>query len=189
MTEFRVDRRDFIFGLASTAGAGWLAAHGAELRAIAEYAAALQPEQAFEFFTPEQAREFDSISAQIVPTDETPGAREANVVRFVDRYLATIARNGQPQFLTDLQRLGDAVAARMPASRSFASLSDADQVTCLTAFEQSNRGAFDRFRSLTMLGLFSDPIHGGNSNRVGWKLIGFEDRHAWVPPFGYYDRV
>ena len=23
---------------------------------------------------------------------------------------------------------------------------------------------------------------------VGWKLIGFEDRHVFQPPFGYYDR-
>jgi hypothetical protein len=23
---------------------------------------------------------------------------------------------------------------------------------------------------------------------VGWKLIGFEDRHFFQPPFGFYDR-
>jgi hypothetical protein len=23
---------------------------------------------------------------------------------------------------------------------------------------------------------------------MGWKLIGFEDRHVFEPPFGYYDR-
>ena len=188
MTESGVDRRDFIFGLAGAAFAGLASACGA-LRAVAEYAASVPPEQAFEFFTPEQAREFDSISAQIVPTDDTPGAREANAVRFVDRYLATIARDAQPRFLTDLQRLGDAVAARTRSTRSFTSLSDADQIACLTAFEQSDRGAFDRFRSATMLGMLSDPVHGGNSNKVGWTLIGFDDRHSWAPPFGYYDRV
>jgi hypothetical protein len=40
-----------------------------------------------------------------------------------------------------------------------------------------------------MLGMFIDPIHGGNFNKVGWKMIGFEDRYSWTPPFGYYDRV
>ena len=29
--------------------------------------------------------------------------------------------------------------------------------------------------------------YGGNRDRVGWKLIGFEDRMAYQPPFGYYD--
>jgi hypothetical protein len=40
-----------------------------------------------------------------------------------------------------------------------------------------------------MLGMFSHPMHGGNFNKVGWNLIGFEDRYSWTPPFGYYDRV
>jgi hypothetical protein len=22
---------------------------------------------------------------------------------------------------------------------------------------------------------------------MGWDLIGFDHRHAWAPPFGYYD--
>ena len=37
------------------------------------------------FFTPEQALEVEEMAAQIIPTDETPGAREARVVAFIDR--------------------------------------------------------------------------------------------------------
>jgi hypothetical protein len=22
---------------------------------------------------------------------------------------------------------------------------------------------------------------------MGWKLLGFDHRHVWAPPFGYYD--
>ena len=36
--------------------------------------------------------------------------------------------------------------------------------------------------------MFTLPAYGGNRDRVGWKLIGFEDTHAFYPPFGYYDR-
>jgi hypothetical protein len=32
------------------------------------------------------------------------------------------------------------------------------------------------------------PEYGGNREGLGWKLIGFEDRHIFEPPFGYYDR-
>jgi hypothetical protein len=36
--------------------------------------------------------------------------------------------------------------------------------------------------------MFASPSYGGNRNLVGWKLLGFDDRFAWQPPFGYYDR-
>ena len=188
MSESGVDRRNFIFGLAGAAGSAWLATHGSELRAIAAYAASVAPEQPYEFFTPEQVREFDAISAQIVPTDDTPGAREAHVVRFVDRYLATVGKEDQPDLQNAFKLLGDAVAEKTPGSRSFAALSDADQIAFLTELEKSHPDFYD-FRDYTMLGMFSHPTHGGNFNKVGWKLIGFEDRPAWAPPFGYYDRV
>ncbi len=38
-----------------------------------------------------------------------------------------------------------------------------------------------------MFGVFSDPSHGGNRDKAGWAMIGFDNRHAWQPPFGYYD--
>jgi hypothetical protein len=47
---------------------------------------------------------------------------------------------------------------------------------------------FDQARLLTLCGMFSSPSYGGNRDGLGWKLIGFEDRHVFEPPFGYYDR-
>jgi gluconate 2-dehydrogenase gamma chain len=38
-----------------------------------------------------------------------------------------------------------------------------------------------------ILGFLSNPEYGGNRDKVGWKLIGFEDTFAYEPPFGYYD--
>jgi gluconate 2-dehydrogenase gamma chain len=184
-----VDRRDFIVGLTEAAASAWMAARLPALRATAAYAASVVPSAPWEFFTPEEAREFDAISAQIVPTDETPGAREAHVVRFVDRWLATVQKEAQPVFRNDFKLLAEAVMARTQGNQSFAALSDADQVALLMAFETSNPASFAHFRGATMNGMFSDPIHGGNFNKVGWKLNGYEDRYSWVPPFGYYDRV
>jgi hypothetical protein len=37
------------------------------------------------------------------------------------------------------------------------------------------------------MGFFGNPSYGGNRDLVGWKLIGFEDRFQFEPPFGYYD--
>ncbi len=189
MQEFDVNRREFVWGLAGAAATAWLAGHASELRAISAFAASAPADKPWEFFTPEQARDFDAISSQIVPTDETPGAREAHVVRFVDRYFATVFKEAAPTFRKDFDLLGDAVVKKTGGSRSFAALSNADQITFLTAFEKTNPVSFGHFRGSTMLGMFSDPIHGGNFNKVGWKLIGFDDRYSWTPPFGYYDRV
>ena len=183
------NRRDFICGVVGTAATGWVAAHLPGLQATAAYAATVAPEAPWEFFTPDQAREFDAISAQIVPTDETPGAREAHVVRFVDRFLGTVAKNEQPRMQELFKLLGDAVEKKTPGSRSFAALNDADQIALLTDRETSQRNAFNNLLDYTMLGMFAHPMHGGNFNKVGWKLIGYQDRYAWAPPFGYDDHV
>jgi hypothetical protein len=47
---------------------------------------------------------------------------------------------------------------------------------------------FDQARLLTLCGMFSNPAYGGNRDKLGWKLIGFEDQHIFEPPFGWYDR-
>ncbi len=51
--------------------------------------------QPYRFFTAQQAAEFDAFSAQIIPSDDTPGAREANVVHFTDFVLSTIDSDQQ----------------------------------------------------------------------------------------------
>jgi hypothetical protein len=38
------------------------------------------------------------------------------------------------------------------------------------------------------MGCFADPEYGGNFNRAGWKLIGFQDQFNFKPPFGFYDK-
>lgn len=187
LTESVFNRREFVFGVAGAAAAAWLSAHASELHAMAAYAASVESEAPYEVLTPDQARDLDAFGAQIVPTDDTPGAREAHVVRFIDRAFATAFKDLQPKLQNDLKLLGDAVAEKTHGSRSFAALTDADQIAVMTAFEKASP-RFNGLRNLIMLGMFSDPIHGGNFHKVGWKLIGFEDRYSWVPPFGYYDR-
>ena len=35
--------------------------------------------------------------------------------------------------------------------------------------------------------MFADPSWGGNREQAGWKLLGFDPRGIWQPPFGAYD--
>jgi gluconate 2-dehydrogenase gamma chain len=133
-----------------------------------------------------EAADIEAVAAHIIPTDDTPGAREAGVVYFIDRALATFLSQLASDYRAQLAQFQATFHARHPATTSFASLPAEQQIEYLQAVDRTP--FFDTTRLLTLLGMFSMPSHGGNRNGVGWKLIGFEDRHFFRPPFGYYDR-
>ena len=187
MTEGHFSRRGFLAALAAGSAIAWLEAHASELRAATALAAAGGDD--WLVLTPEQAAVLDAVTAQIIPTDDTPGAREAKVVRFIDRSLTTWLKPDQPDLEKALAALSKATKEHSAAAASFAALADADQLAVLTAFEKSDPEAFGGLRGLTMLGMFTNPSYGGNFEKSGWKAIGFVDQFAWSPPFGYYDRV
>ena len=69
------------------------------------------------FFTDHEWQTIDSATARIYPTDDNPGAREANVVRYIDRYLSGIdyiyASGDGAGFLKMSGKLADAWRARI----------------------------------------------------------------------------
>ncbi len=71
-------------------------------------------------------------------------------------------------------------------SAKFSDLSPAEQIKVLKAFEKNP--FFETVRTHTIMGFFADPSYGGNYDKIGWKLIGFQDEFYFKPPFGYYDR-
>ena len=140
----------------------------------------------FSFLTPSEAADVEAIAAQIVPTDDTPGAREAGVVGFIDRALSTFWPQLAGGYRVQLKAFQAAVRERHPSAASFATLTSEQQIVLLRLNDQTP--FFNTTRVLTLLGMFSLPAYGGNREGVGWKLIGFEDAHVFQPPFGYYDR-
>ena len=52
-----------------------------------------------------QAAEIEAMAAQIIPTDDSPGAREAHCLYFIDRALTTFAKASQPVYIQGLQDL------------------------------------------------------------------------------------
>jgi hypothetical protein len=69
----------------------------------------------------------------------------------------------------------------------FAGLTPAQQVQVLTSIEKTP--FFQAVRSHTIMGMFAAPQHGGNYQKVGWKMIDFDDSLNFQPPFGAYDKV
>jgi gluconate 2-dehydrogenase gamma chain len=133
-----------------------------------------------------EAADIEAVAAQIIPTDDSPGAREAGVVYFIDRGLATFLSQLAGNYRTQLTAFQAAVRERHPFAASFASLTAAQQIEYLTGIDQTP--FLTTTRLLTLLGMFSQPAYGGNRDGIGWTLLGFEDAHVFRPPFGYYDR-
>ena len=187
-TDSLVRRREFAQHLVGTSLVGFFGVSLADLEAAGAFAAAAPVEQAYEFFKPDQVRLLDAVTAHIVPTDDTPGAREAHVVRFVDHALATFLKSRRPNVLTALTTFDAFARQWRTGNLPFEQRITGDQVSILQDFQREKPQQFGVFRNLTMAGMFSHPEHGGNFGRVGWKLIGYQPQYSWAPPFGYYDR-
>ena len=183
-------RRTFLKNSVSALGAGWLASNWPGIVAAQEHAqqmAARDFPTQFAFFTPEQGADVAAMAAQIIPTDDTPGAREAGCVYFIDSGLTTFLRDNQPLYTQGLKDLEAKTQELFPAAGKFSDLSSAQQIQLLTAIEKTP--FFTAVRNHTIIGMFASPKHGGNQDEVGWKLIGFEDTLNFKAPFGYYDAV
>lgn len=181
-------RREFLSRAGSALGVTWIAAHWPAIAAAHAHAAAAVAAGgsiALAFFAPADASDVDAIAAQIIPSDETAGAREAGALYFIDRSLHTwLAPQGEV-FRSGLRDFQAHFAGAHPGA-AFAAVGGATQLAYLPTIENSE--FFQSVRALTLIGLFSLPQYGGNRDGVGWRLIGFEDKHIFVPPFGYYDR-
>jgi gluconate 2-dehydrogenase gamma chain len=181
-------RRIFLGQAGASLGLFWLGSLTPDLLAQAHahaQAAGQSGTKTYRFFTAQQAAEFDAFSAQIIPTDDTPGAREANVVHFTDYVLSGIDSDQQAQVKDAFKALHEQVAKTVPGATSFAAITSAQQIEVMKAMEKTD--AFDVLRGFTLTGFFCDPSMGGNKDKVGWKLIGFQDDFLYKPPFGYYD--
>lgn len=139
---------------------------------------------AFKILGDEEAVEFSAIAARIIPTDETPGATEAGVIYFIDNVLGTTRTEVLAPMREGLATLQAAALSEYGSSR-FSSLTPEQQDALLTSIEETE--FFGTMRYMTIAGMFSLPEYGGNRDYAGWKLIGFEHRHVWEPPFGFYD--
>lgn len=181
-------RRQFLIESVAGLGGAWVAANYAgiiEAQAFVQRAASTGQPITLAFFTEAQAAEVDAMAAQIIPSDSTPGAREARVLNFIDRALTTFEKDEQQAYVKGLQDLDAQTKKLFPSAPRFSALSADQQIQVLTAMEKTP--FFTLVRTHTVTGFFASPIHGGNYNKVGWKLVNYDDSLNHKPPFGYYD--
>lgn len=132
-----------------------------------------------------------------------PGALDLGVAAFIDRQLSSGYGRGDRLYLQGPFHEGTAEQGyqmRMTPSElmqagiadvnayvqrgfrmTFDALSPADRAEVLVELETRKVSLptvpagpfFELLHELTMLGYFSDPIHGGNRNKGAWKMLGF----------------
>jgi len=188
MTQQKSDRRSFLAETGKLAGGGWLALNTPMLLA-AGHAAEEQRETggAWANMTPEEAVTFAAIVDQIIPPDDLPGASDTGVVYFIDGVLDGFMAAKARMLKQGLEDLDSRADTGYPGNQEFAGLSFDQQTEILRAVESTP--FFNTMIFLTHCGMFAMPSWGGNRKRSGWALLGFDNRHAWQPPFGYYDAL
>jgi gluconate 2-dehydrogenase gamma chain len=148
------------------------------------------------FFDETEALIVAAAVARIFPSDEAgPGAQEAGVVVYIDRQLAgpygrDSDRYLQGPFESGIPEVGyqgkttrrDIYREGVKKLGAFDRLAAAEQDSALKEIESSE--FFGLLRQHTIEGMFSDPMHGGNIDMVGWQLIGFPG-----PQMTYVDDV
>jgi gluconate 2-dehydrogenase gamma chain len=129
----------------------------------------------------------EAAAARILPSDGSPGAREAKVGRFIDRQLVGSLSELRPAF-EQLARLLDLWSQKTFGKR-FTALAAADQDAVLGQLARGQipirdfpqEAIFRALHTLTLEGFLADPIHGGNDGEVGWRAIGFPEPHLRRP--------
>jgi len=184
-------------GAGAVAGAGFVPgantpAH--EQRPETGAAAATQPHsngvEHGAFLNDENAATIAAFTERLMPgAPDTPGARDAGVLNYIDLALAGAYADLQDFYRRGLAQL-DAYC-RKTYHGPFVRLDAARQDDVITALEQGKatgftwptaQAFFDTIRTHTMEGMFADPIYGGNKDFAGWRLVGFPGAQAMFTP-------
>lgn len=190
-----VSRRQFVGTVAL--GAAWLAAaeactrdnaraHAGDSGQAAPRDTAHAAPRTLQHLSADQGAAVDAITARIIPGGDSPGAREAGALWFIDATLGTFAKDQLPLFTEGLASLDKAVKTKHGATATFAALKDDEQDAMLRTIEKTP--FFGAMRFATLGGFLALPKYGGNKDFVGWKFIGQDNVMEHKAPFGWYDR-
>lgn len=127
-------------------------------------------------------RQYDKDFEQVRPTiaavqehmfpagSKLPSAKEMQVTEFLYQTMA------HRSFDKDIRAfvIEGAEELILREKGGFVSMGHVEKEKALRAYEETHYGSswLSRIMTLTMEGMFSDPIYGSNVNEAGWKAIG-----------------
>ena len=181
-------RRDFLLASGALAIGGGLVLALEGCRDAASTAAdAIKNGDGPRVLTDEERRTLEALSDRILPPDGAgPGAAAMGAVVFMDHYAAAHADvlEGLRGGIAEL----DARAKKLrPTAAGFAELDQGAAEETFAAMVKEVPQVFQLLQMMVVFGAFAAPARGGNLDQAGWALLGYDDRHAWQPPFGFYD--
>lgn len=179
-------RRDFLKSGGSVFGASWLAVNMPLIVSASETAAENKASGlGFKNISIEESIELSALVDQIIPPDESPGASEVGVVYYMDVALGGFMSAEAPMLRQGLEEIQKETKSAYPDINRFSELLFEQQTGVLKSIEDTP--VFGMLHFMTLCGMFCLPSYAGNRENAGWNLIGFDHRHDWQPPFGYYD--
>ena len=142
--------------------------------------ACLGPGNPWRSLTVEEARTLEAICERIIPADQDPGAVWARVVNFIDAQLAGPYRKLRRTYRSGIAGTNSMSVAEF--GKPFVELGPGQQDTILQTMDRgqargecwkqvSAKSFFDLVVTHTMQGFYGDPRHGGNRERVSWKML------------------
>jgi gluconate 2-dehydrogenase gamma chain len=144
-----------------------------------------------------------AVDTLIPADELSPSGSDCGVAIFIDRQLGSAWGGGAKMYragpfvkgkpeqgyqlaLTPREFFAAGITAanawtRKTWAKDFDRLAPADRVAALKAMEEGKaafenfdaRAFFSQLHGITMAGFFSDPIYGGNRDKIGWKVLGF----------------
>ena len=167
-----------------------------------------RPEEPLRFLNESEKRFLVAAVDRLIPADEGwPGAAEAGVVNYIDLQMAGAWGRGEMLYRHGPFRKGTpmqgyqleytpaelfrwsilAINAHFTSqAKSFDQLPAEEKDAYLAGLEKGDIDLdgvpsstfFDFLVQHTVEGFFSDPIYGGNKNKIAWKMIGFPGAYA-----------
>jgi gluconate 2-dehydrogenase gamma chain len=133
------------------------------------------------FLNDEDAATVMAFTERLMPgAPGMPGAREADVLNYIDLALAgayadlqDFYRRGLAQLDAFCQQAHHASFVRLEATRQDAVISALEEDKASGFTWPTAQAFFNTLRTHTMEGMFADPVYGGNKDFAGWRLVGF----------------
>ena len=124
----------------------------------------------------------EAITGRVIPSEDGPGAIEANCVNFIDKALAN-EESESVDFLRDgisilngaVSTMHQATFAEIPHEKQDALLEgmSTDSVENWPSNGTPPSELFEYLRFLTIAGFLAEPMYGGNAGHIGWQLAGY----------------
>lgn len=135
------------------------------------------------FFTDSEALLIDAIAEQIIPADEWPGGRESGVTNYIDKQLAGPFARFKVKYRKGLAAIQETCETRY--RKKFEELAREEQTLFLEQMEAGtmkepvwaegfDKEFFSMVRDHSMQSYYGSPVHGGNRNKISYKMIGLD---------------